>query len=109
MILSTHDFWSHVSWCATRLVRVIRVPNSGNPHVRDSDIPMIIQNQILRLDVPMDYAIVVHVFETNHQTRYHEFSFLLSESPPLSNMKPQISSIHQIADQEQILPILERV
>ena len=61
MILTTHDFGSHVTWSARGLLRVIRVPDTSNPEVGDVEVSSLIKDQVLWFDVPMNNTIVVNI------------------------------------------------
>ena len=57
----------------------------------------------------MNHALFVHVLQAKNHACQHELSLLLTEAPSLPNMKTEIASRQQIADQVQIFSILERV
>ena len=64
VILSTHNFGSHVARSATGVLGVLRVPNSGNTQVSNSQVAVLVENQVFRLNVSMEDAVLVQVFET---------------------------------------------
>ena len=70
---------------------------------------MVIKNQILRLDVSVDYAIVVYILQPLDDTGSEELGLFLREPPVSADMIPQITSCLQIHDQIQILSILKSI
>ena len=70
---------------------------------------MVIKNQILRLDVSVDYAIVVYILQPLDDTGREELGLFLREPPVSADMIPQITSCLQIHDQIQILSILKSI
>ena len=73
VILSAHYLRSHISRSTRSFRSVVRIPNPSNPHVRDSDIPMIIKNQILRFDISMYDSLIMHVLKSNDHITNDEF------------------------------------
>ena len=54
VILSTHNFWSHISWRTRRVLSVVFAPNTSNSKVCDSKVAYIFKKRdrpviILRL------------------------------------------------------------
>jgi hypothetical protein len=43
VILPAHDFWGHVSGRAAGLLRILRVPYSGDPEIRHSQVALIVE------------------------------------------------------------------
>ena len=109
MVLSAHDFRSHVAGRATSVLGVLRRPYPRNSHVRDSHIPRGFHHTILRLNVAMDNTIIVHVFQSDDDARDHETSFDFCEAFAPSNMEPQVAACQEVAYQVQVLFILESV
>ena len=68
VILSAHDLRSHITWCTTRVLCIVRSPHSCNAEISNSHVPICINDQIFRLYVSMNNILVVNVFESLHQT-----------------------------------------
>ena len=63
MILTTDDFRSHVARSAAGILAVFFLEYPGHSQIRDSHIPFFVEDDILWLDVPMNYFFVVQVFQ----------------------------------------------
>ena len=63
VILAAHHFGRHVSGCARRVAVVFGAKNFGDSHVSDPHIAVLLHYDVLRFDVAMNDALVVHVFE----------------------------------------------
>lgn len=81
MILTTHDFWSHIARGTAGIVGVVLTELSRNAKISDSQIAFRVKDQVLRLDVPMDNFILVHVLQANQNVADEEFSFSLVKDP----------------------------
>jgi hypothetical protein len=57
----------------------------------------------------MDHAVVVHILEAHYHAGHHELSLLLVEALLLANVIAEITSAHQIANQVEVLPVLEGI
>lgn len=66
VILSAHDFRGHVSWCARSVLGILRPPNSSNTEIGDPDVPIIINDQVLGLNIPVYYLLLVAILESRH-------------------------------------------
>jgi len=64
VILPTHYFGGHVAGGAGRVLTVLCLPDLGNAHIRDPDVPCILHNQVLRFDVAVDHTLSVHILES---------------------------------------------
>lgn len=73
MILPAHDFRSHVAGRTRRIFRVLWVPNPCDAEVCDPHVAMLIENKILRLNIPMQDAVSMQVLQTSDHTRDKEF------------------------------------
>ena len=51
VILTAHDFRSHVAWGARRVLGVLWVPATGNSEIGDSQIAILVKDEVLRLDI----------------------------------------------------------
>ena len=108
VVLSTHNLWRHVARSAWSVRGVILLKNSRYAHVCDSEVAVVLHNNILGLYVSVNHVFVVHVLETNHHAGDHEFGLGLIKSLPLANVEAQIASIQQVHHHVQILMVLKR-
>lgn len=63
MILFAQHFRSHVAWSATGLLRVFLLEVPSDSEVGYSEIALLIENDILWFDIPMDYVTLVEIVE----------------------------------------------
>ena len=77
MVLAAHDLRSHVARRSAGLLGVVRAPDPGDAEVSQSEIATLVENQVLWLDVPVEDAFLVDVFERNEDASYEELSLLL--------------------------------
>lgn len=86
VVLSAHHLWSyhnkksmrtHIARRATRVVRVLTLLYARDAHVRDPDIALLIQHQILWLDVTLNDVVVVQVLQANENAGNEEFYQLI--------------------------------
>lgn len=54
VVLATHDFRRHVAWGSRCVFSVLRVPNSSDAHIRNSEVTFIVKNEIFRLNVAVN-------------------------------------------------------
>ena len=84
VILTAHDLRCHIARSTRRVLRVLRLKNLRDAHVGNSYIAVRLHHDILGLDVPMDHALIVHVFKSEHHARKHELCLFLRESATLA-------------------------
>lgn len=72
MVLTAHNFWSHVTWRTGSVLRVLRPPNSSNTEISYSYVAIIVDHKILRLDISVDDLLLVAVFQTGYKTSNEE-------------------------------------
>ena len=109
MILAAHHFRRHIAWCARCVRRVLSFQYFGDAHVCDAYVAIVFHHNVFRLDVTVDYALIMHVFKAKYHTGQHELCFLLIEAATLANMEPQVTACEQITDQIDVLTVLKRV
>ena len=63
VILSAHNFRSHIARRARCVLRVLRVPQTCNTQIRDPQVAILVKYQVLRLDITMQDGILVKIFE----------------------------------------------
>ena len=59
VIVSAHDLRCHVARCAGCVLIVLGLDDSCNAKVSHTQIPVRIEHHVLRLDVPMNDALIV--------------------------------------------------
>ena len=62
MVSFAHDFWRHIPGSSRCFIRVIDIsdPFSGDTKVCQFEIPVLIKDKVLGLDIPMNYHMAVH-------------------------------------------------
>ena len=65
MILSAHNFRSHIPRCSTRIAIIIRLNCPSNAHIRNSQVSSLIKDDIFRLDIPMDNIIKMQKLQSH--------------------------------------------
>jgi len=67
MILPTHDLGSHVPGRARRVLSILLSPISCDTEIRDPEVALVIDDKVLRLDVPVNNLLLMAVFEAGHE------------------------------------------
>jgi hypothetical protein len=98
MVLSAHDLWGHVPGSPTRLLRVFGVPDPRYAEVGHLQIAFLVEHQVFRLDIPVDDAFIVDVFERVDDAGDEEARLFLGESTVTSYMVPQIAPLQDVQD-----------
>lgn len=109
MRLAAHDLRSHVARRARRIFLVLWVPNSCNTKISDLKIAILVEDEVFRLDVTMQNALLVEVLERKQHASYEESRLLLIEFLVLGQVVSEITALHEINDKEQIFTVVERV
>lgn len=63
MVPPAHDFGGHVAGCAAGVVGVVVADLPGDPEVRQPDVPVGLENEVLGFYVAVDYFICVQVLQ----------------------------------------------
>ena len=63
VILSTHNFGSHIARRATGVFGVLGVPNSSNTQISDPQVAVLVKDKIFWLNVSVKNAVLVQVLE----------------------------------------------
>lgn len=92
MVLATHDLWRHVAGCTRGVRTVLGAEDLGDAHVSDAHVAVFFHHDVLRLDVSVDHALVVHVLKPKHHASDHEFGLFLIKSSSLADMESQITA-----------------
>ena len=99
MILATHYFGSHVARCTRGVRGILGFQNFCDSHICDTDISILLHDNVFRLDISMNYALVMHVFETEHHASHHKLCFRFRESSSSADVVPQVTTCQQITDE----------
>jgi len=68
MVLPAHDLGGHVPWRSRCVLRVLFSPISRDSEIRDPEVSLVVDDEVLRLDVSVNDLLFVAVFETGHKT-----------------------------------------
>lgn len=77
--------------------------------VSDLNLVLVTDQKVLRLDVPVNDSIIVHVFQADNHAAGEEFALVLRESLPIIQTVPEVATGHQICHKVQFFMILERI
>ena len=94
VILFEYDLRCHIAWCTRGLVRVFPLKCFGNSKISDFDASIFIKDQIFRLDIPMNDAFWVYIFQSNYQACNYKSGLILIELDSLADVISQITTIH---------------
>lgn len=107
------DLRSHVSQWTTKLVgRLLRVVDARDAKIiqsyfKDAKVPILAKQEILTLDVPVDYVSLVHVIDCQyHLVKYFSQKLLRNRSIDLLEQRVQIT-VHHFCHDYEILVIFE--
>ena len=67
VILSTHYLWGHVPRCSRSVLCVLWPPNSSNTEVSDSNVSIVINDQVFRLDISVNDLLIVAILKAGDQ------------------------------------------
>jgi hypothetical protein len=98
MVLSAHDFWSHIPGSPTRLLCVFWVPDPRYTEVGHLQIAFLVEHQVFRLDIPVNDAFIVDVFERVDDAGDEEACLLFGESTVTSYVVPEVASLQDVQD-----------
>ena len=73
MILSAHYLWSHVTRRSTGVLLVLRIPDSSNTKICDSEVAILIKNEVLWLNVSVNDALIMNILEALDDASGEEF------------------------------------
>lgn len=79
MIHSTNDLWSHVTRGTTCLISIILSNFSSNSKVSYMNISILLKNNILRLQVSMNYSMRMNILKSLNNASNYKSSLLLIE------------------------------
>lgn len=79
MILFAKNFGRHVTGCTAGFFGILLFEIASDSEVSDSQVTLVIQYYVLRLDVSVDDVLLVEVIESLEETCYEELGLLLGE------------------------------
>ncbi len=77
MVLPAHDLRRHVARRAAGLLGVVGAPDPSDAEVRQPQVAMGVEDQVLRLDVTVQDASLVDVLQGDEDARDEEFRLFL--------------------------------
>ncbi len=83
------------------------MPVVGDAEVRELEVPVLGEDQVLGLDVVVDDVVEVDVLDCQHQASHHEPQALLVEPGADVQVVPQVPACQQVHQQVQVLTVLE--
>jgi hypothetical protein len=98
MILSTHDFWCHISRGTTSITTVIGFEEASDTEISYSEVSHIIEDQVLGFDVTMDDVVEVEELETDEDTSDEEFGLGLTETTTNTHMVAEVATDEEVHD-----------
>ena len=72
MVLTAHNFRSHVTWCTGSVLGILRSPDSCYTEISYSHVAIIVDNEVLWLNISMNNLFFVAVFQTSDKTGNEE-------------------------------------
>jgi hypothetical protein len=72
VILATHDLGRHVAGSSGSFFGVVRADLSRDAEIGDSQVPVLLEDEVLRLDVAVDDAVLVNELEAEDDARAEE-------------------------------------
>ena len=99
MVLPAHHFWGHVAWRPTGFTRVIRRQNPCDAEVSEAEVALVIKDEILRFDVPVNNQLRMHRLQCVNQACDKEPSDLHREFPLTSYVIAEISTQEEVHDE----------
>jgi len=98
VILATHDFGGHISRRTRGVLRVVLSPDSGDAKVCDSHITIDVNNEVLRLDVPVNNILIVEIFEARDEASHKESRRLFVESAMTADVVTEVTTREVVHD-----------
>lgn len=104
------DFRRHILWAATKRISLIfcLLPHRlRQPKVCYFDMPMDVQQDILRLDVPIKHSMRVNVLQPKQDLNRIESRLLLFHSPKLLDQTEELASGAELSDEHDVIACLK--
>ena len=109
VVLPAHDLGCHVAGRSARLARVIGREYARDAEVGQAQVSLVVEDEVLWLDVAMNYQLVVHGLERVHQAGDEEAGHLHRELTLSSDVVSQVTAEEQVHDEVEIHVVLEGV
>ena len=91
MVLAAHHFRSHVTWSTACVLTVIRLLNPSDTEICDPYIPILVENQVLGFDVPVDYIVVMEIFKRDENAGNEKSGLIFFKFSVFPYMESQIT------------------
>lgn len=106
MVLLAEDLRRHVAGSATCFFGVVFLVKPGDSEVSDSEVPILVEHDVLRLDISVNYAFLVEVVESLQQAHHEELGLFFGEFTLFVYMVPQVSPVQQVHAHVEVLSVL---
>ena len=110
MTVPKHDLRGHVAGRAGRhilIIGVIRRHLKSDAEVRQVEEPTLVEDQILRLQISMDYFLLVACVKANGNACNEKLSYLWLERPLFNHVETQVSTFQKVDDDIEVFVILK--
>mmetsp|Transcript_48182 Transcript_48182/g.75254 ORF Transcript_48182/g.75254 Transcript_48182/m.75254 type:complete len:297 (+) Transcript_48182:313-1203(+) len=102
------DLWSQVLWGTTESPSVCsRLYGLGEAEVADLQMPLVVEEQVLGLEVTVDDVAIVKIFESERHASRIEAGSVVGEAVSLTQMGEELASDRVLQDQVKVHLILE--
>jgi len=109
VIFSVENLWGHVARCPACVCSVIFTPGPGNTEVGDSDVPMLVHDDVFGLYVSMNNLVLVDVLEAEDETADKELGQGLAEVFTRAEVVPQFAPREVVHYKVQVFLVLKSV
>lgn len=79
MVLPPKHFWCHISGRTTRIRSIVSLPTSRQAKVNNFNPTVLIEHEVIRSHISMNYSIPVEEFQSNNDVGYYKLSLRLLE------------------------------
>ena len=83
MIFLCQHFRGHIARSSARVSFILRLELASDAHISDMEIPTGVQDEILRLDIPVDDALVMHMLKAKNQASDQKLALSFSKGVAL--------------------------
>lgn len=73
MILPAHHFGRHIAWRARSVLRIFRVPQTGDSQVGHPQVPLRVKDKIFGFDIAVQNHVFVQIFQAGDHASDKEF------------------------------------
>lgn len=108
VVLSVHDFGGHVPRSARCVLRVLIALDTRDSKVSDAEVAVALNDEVLWLNVAVNYVFFVDIFQALHETRNEESSLFFVEFAFCTEVVPQVPPREIVHYQVEVFAILER-